>query len=260
MFAELFEALKKEIVNAKEPLELSPEGTHSRKRLVYFPATDMLKEFDAAPPRRTHKLHTLESFVAATQKFGSANTVIWVGVGQVIADLEGLSDDRGARLTWSFPMHPAFQALKALETGEGKRSHASLVNWLRSDIGDASITPADMFQRIRVVKFDTLTASSSESAKDLAKMGREVAAMVHGLDAIPDKFMLRFDPYPSMSKDGIDQVEVESTLQVRVEESLFLLKPIAGQIAEATAQAQEDLRDVVADILPDVPVFSGSPE
>lgn len=269
MLAEFLDRLAEIVREGHEPKVLEPEGSASRRRILWNPNDGGTHtEFLTKPPKRGHKVHTLASLVEAVKTFGqSGSTVLWVNPGQVVASLNELSDDRdGSRITWDFPLHPAFAAIYACDR-DHKKDHATFLRWLRTDIGDAIIEPTDLLQRLRVVKFDTLSSTSSESAKDLAKMGREVASMVQGIDSLPDSFGLTFDPFPTLVREiggeedgGIGTVTVEMTCQPKVEEAAFLVRQVAGGALMATAEAQEALRDVIQDRLKGFDVFSGTPE
>lgn len=265
MLAEFLDRLSELITGGITPAELAPEGRESRRRLIWNPVNKTTHEFLTKPLKRGAKVHTLASLIQAVQKLGKPEaTIIWVRAGEVVAALNDKTDDRdGARITFTFPLHPAFAAIREAEINS-KRDHATFLRWLRTDIGDAVIGPDDLLSKLRVVKFDTLTSSSSESAKDLAKMGREVSSMVCGIESLPDKFLLTFHPFPTLVREtedaGLDPVDVNLTCQPKVEEAVFLVKPVAGEIVMATAEAQENLRAIIQERLPGFDVFSGTPE
>lgn len=248
---------------SQELQEIQPEGPNSRKRLLWNPLAMTTTEFEVPPPKRTLRVLTLASLVDAVRRFGSPQeSALWIKSGEVVCGLDSLLEaPLGSKIVYQFGLHPVFESLRTLNVNG--LTHQQFVRFLRGDIGDATVKPNDLLNLIKVVKFDTLSSSASENTKDLAKMGREVASMVSGLEGMPESFRLAFNPFPQLSGelnegDEIDDVGIGFTLQVDLDNSKFLVAPIAGETTSAMNLALEDLRRILKGRLSQLDIFSGS--
>lgn len=202
---------------------------------------------DRPPSPRDHKFSTLASLIKYEAE------TMWVAPHQVVAILDDKCQERA---TLPLLLSPIFATLESIASK--RLEQKGLIDCLRIQFAGAGVNPETFELAIRKVKFLT----EDEQAGDLTPnksdaMGRSIRAQVQAADELPDAIDFTFRAYPSM--DILQTVKVSCAVNVNLKERYFQLIPLPGEIDRAKADAVESVRATLADRLPDVGVFCGTP-
>lgn len=243
MIREAMEWIQERVECAHEPETVETHGPHSRRRTIVW--KDGTREvFDRLRPPKTQNVKTIVAFALAC-KLAGGKPVVYVTLGRIMArpnevSTEDVPDDR---IDFKFDIHPIIPILRNINEGGCVINHADLRLMLSSRFGDVAYEPSNLLDLIRTVQFSALSESESEQSRDLDKLGKRMTAKVTGIEALPEKFRVKFEPtlhFPEISRQFVD-----FALTPIPAEQKFRLIPVAGTLNKAITQAEDDLVDEV---------------
>ena len=226
--------------------------TGDTTRLVYYDHTAAdgpLVTFTVPPDARAHRVDDLETLAALAE--GCTDPALWFCRTQIVLHFDAA--DRRELAVMPLQFSEPFQDLRQLADRD-TWTQKGLIRFLRLRLG---VDNPAMLDRFRRLDWTHTATTKAESRHQRESLGKEITAAVQGVEDIPDTLTVTVPVY-DLPVLPCPQ-EVRLALEVDAGEQRFTLAAFPGQLAAAEAAAAEIVRERLAALVGDVPIYSGRP-
>lgn len=223
-------------------------------KTIFFPSTKETKNVSESFPVRGHSFLTLDSFIKAVEKYGDAQSTVFVNLTSVVCVLADVdSGYREDKLTLALSLSPVFADLDALKTPV---KQDVLTRMLRTAFSQCEWS-APVRESVETIRWIRNESGDSDISAGRNSFGKSVLAEVSGMKTpIPEQATCTFRPYPTL--ENVGSVCVDCSLIVDQGAQTFLLQPQPMEVEAAKIRARELVRDYLAEHL-ECDCFIGSP-
>lgn len=210
----------------------------------------------AAP--RAHTLNTLEAFCGAVNRFGDANTHVFVDdpgfeCGMLTAVLDNTeASGRWDRLNYAPKLSSQFVRLRNLAQKAEWLDHAALLRLLRVELCDCGLGDVELAFRSLIFRKKQGAEATRESGR--ASMGQEVEqSLMTGKGGsamtIPDAAKCDIHVYGDVLSptDSVVQFGCRLSIDVNVEDQTFRVAPFPGELEHVQQQTARWIRGYVCE-------------
>lgn len=250
MLAELVTALRALSAAADTPKVLAHED-FPQKRWVY--AGGSMATEDVPPPIREHQLETIGSFLDFVQ---DEDACVKPEVFHSSTQLVALCDrnDRRARATLELVTTTRWDMLSGLALKPASMDQKTVLRFLRHELAVEGID--HVITALRRLDFMRRSDGTATIGHGKESLGRNVELAVQNAENIPERFRIVVAPY---STPGANQnVEVEMSLELDLEQQRVILRVLPDEIARGEATIQSHVRNTLIEALDNVPIFQGT--
>lgn len=172
--------------------------------------------------------------------------------------------DRREGLSFEFEKSDSLRAIESLQTVH-TFNQRDFIDFLRRKV-NAEMTPADIIERLRKVKFSSSVAGESTIQTGKESISRAVQQQLTGTVDFPEEIMFSVPYFDNVrdSDGNLYMVSIACALDIDLQNQTFTLRPIAGELAGASdfvlRSIQQQLAEELEDKYIDVRVFLGWPE
>lgn len=250
--------------------ELAVEGARSAQpRIIQIPGDPRRVYVDVAgtggweerrlpPPKRSHLVSTIEDLarLALAAHESDLDPAVWHCAERV--QLVFSQSDPWDLATVPLVKTPQWQTLER-HAGRAPLRQREMLSLLRVDLAGCLATPR-LIAAVSHVNFRAVAGGESIIQQGRESLGRQIESEVQGVkEQIPERETLRVPLYENVGEREM-KWDVECDLEVNASEQVFVLRPLPGQLEEAIALHQGDIRQRLEAALGDVvPVYAGSP-
>lgn len=247
-----------EAARAKEP-RIVPIPGDPRNVFVDRAGTGGWEKEPLPPAKRSHRVDTIED-LARLARYAleelELHPVVWHNEHAVVLvfNQRDLWDSAAVTLHQA----PQWQTLAKLAIRTPIRQR-ELITLLRVDLAGCLPTPR-LINAVSHVNFRAASHGESIIQQGRESLGRSVESEIAGVkDAIPDRETVRVPLYQNVGEREL-RWDIECDLEVNAAEQVFVFRPLPGEMEEAIATHQADIRGrLIAALGDDVPVYAGSP-
>lgn len=204
-------------------------------------------------PMRNHELDTIGSFLDFVQ---DEDACVKPEVFHSSTQLVALCDrnDRRARATLELVTTTRWDKLSELAKGPVSMEQKAVLRFLRHDLAVEGID--HVITALRRLDFTRTSTGKVTLEHGRESLGRSVEAAVQNAQDIPERFRIVVAPY---STPGANQnVEVEMSLELDLEQQRVILRVLPDEIARGEATIQSIVRNTLIEALDNVPIFQGT--
>lgn len=215
---------------------------------------DRFTQLPIPPKRRSMTLVGLDDLIAAVKDPVLARAPeIHHGSGKVVVLFDRA--DRRDRATIELRESERFTAVRQMHGRGLAMKPRDAVKFLRFDLPRTASTVVQALARI---DFTRKSSGASTTAHGKETLGRSVEAAVQQADQVPEQF---FASVPVYSNPGFREFEasIEIGIYLDVESEVVTFRVLADELDKALNAAQSFIDKELAEQLPDVPRFHGSP-
>ena len=245
MLAEFFTKLQEAARESAKPAITTIEGDD---RYAWLDK----EKHELPPPRREHRVHSLEAMLSAAEQYGKNDPrdgSIWHNEKAVV--LLCVDADRRDRVTLGLELSDQYKALQVVSKTpfQQKPFVLFLKRLMRGAIDDS------LLAAVRVIEFKRRNDGSGTVQHGKESLGRSVEAEVQGMSAIPEIVVANVPVY---STPGCDQRHgIGLSIDIDPDQQTFSLTPLADELTFAIHAAQRALHEALDES--GLPVFYGQP-
>lgn len=251
MLAELFDRI---VRLGRDAESVSLHSIEADPRVVLVRHGSELETRSLPPPLRDATLQGLDDVVSFIGSSGRAPRpeLYYSDAGvRVLLDAE----DRREQATLALAESARFDLLRELTTPKsfGQRE---AVKFLRYRLAGTNVD--HVVSALRQIDFSRRSSGAGTVEHGKESLGRSVEAAVQQADRIPDAFEVTT---PVWTNPGLRQITATVTvgLYLDLEKPAIELGVLPDEIESALCTALEELRRLLAERLPEVPLFHGAP-
>lgn len=198
---------------------------------------DELVFTQARPPLRRHTVSSLEDLVqfAFDHMVGGKRGVCWYSLAGISFFLCDELRDHIVNLPLVY--HPQFDFLQDQNSGDGSISQRDLYRELRTTF-KRSVDQRTV-EAIKNLKFEALTAGTSDLQRGKSSMGQQVIKELKGVMELPEDVTFTKVAVWAGHVEYVDKCDCY--LDPDEQNKTLTLKPIPGEIARITANAEKEL-------------------
>ncbi|MCP4571456.1 MAG: hypothetical protein GY838_03820 [bacterium] len=210
-------------------------------------------EFHELPaPDRRHQVDTLDDLMQAADRWKAQ--VCWHGEPAIVLELDDV--DRRDVVTMPLKLHDQFSAVVGLGLAGTAMKQAAILRWLKITMVDA-IEDATLVGSLRTIRFKHSAAGSSKIEHGDESFGRDVENAVHGVEDIPEGFVVYVPKYANIFPDS--RLQIRMSLEIDTSAETFRIGPLPGEIDRINREMQERLgRDLKERLGEGVTILCGS--
>lgn len=204
-------------------------------------------------PMRDHQLETIGSFLDFVQ---DEDACVKPEVFHSSTQLVALCDrnDRRARATLELVTTTRWDKLTILAQTPASMDQKAVLRFLRHDLAAQGID--HVIAALRRIDFMRKSDGTATVGHGKESLGRNVELAVQNAENIPERFRIVVAPY---STPGANQnVEVEMSLELDLEQQRVILRVLPDEIARGEATIQSIVRNTLIEALDNVPIFQGT--
>lgn len=249
--------LAEEASRAKQP-RIVPIPGDPRNVFVDAAGTGGWEVRRLAAPKRTHKPATLEDLgrLALYAHDLDLDPAVWHSEDKV--HLVFSQNDPWDEAILPLVKTPQWLLMEKLADKVPLRQR-ELITILRVELAGCIGSPR-LLNSVSHVNFRAGVQGESRLEHGRESMGKSVESEVAGVkEQIPERETVRVPLYENVGERGL-RWDIECDLEVNATEQVFVFRPLPGQLEEAVALHQGDIRQrLQAALGDDVPVYSGTP-
>lgn len=262
--ADTLRAITELTTKSLTPTVLPLDRSDPTAAYVWNPSTGKIEVQAVRLPRRNSTVLTLESFADAVELYGNADpaSAIWLSLGIGGGKAVLVIDDAECRMDLvTFPISIS-PLMKTLSIGHEDASQSDMIRWIHHDLHCAGLDPDSFELAVSSLVWRQEDSEGKTVTQAKSTMGRSITAEVRGELPVPKRLTLLFNPLPSIH--GYDNdVRVECSVFVDVEEKTLSVLPLPGEIEAAMSETlnamAEVIRSAIGEHSPDIPVLCGTP-
>lgn len=200
------------------------------------------------PPHRSHRVESLDSFLAACEAYGE-NGTIWHSDDEVVL----VVDDNKRDETVTLGLDPSPQWCAYLASGGKGYSPAAARHFLLRKL--AGCVTEGLPARFGRVSFSRKSDGRADIDHQKESLGRSVESQVSSTDDLPDVISCSIPVYTT---PGVrEPVSVLLACDIHFEKEQFAFEPVAGEVAMGMSVVQAKLKESLE--ASGLPVFNGKP-
>lgn len=225
-----------------------------RNKIIFLQPDGSYKEKDDDATRRSIKVDSLYSFVAAVEhyraidRFSAHAAAIFVDANRVVCHLDDSGD---ARYSIGFSLVQADWFERFLVNAHPWVSQADLLRLLRTTLVDAVQPP--LVPLVRAVEWRAKSESRAANDRGAESLGRSVERAVSTVDKLPEFVDVTIKPWKNLMITS----DARCVLEIDVNGEKFRLTPIGDTECLAMERCLEILKGSIEEKIEDVPVFLG---
>jgi hypothetical protein len=250
----LAEAIKAVVDLGQKARQVEFHANEKLPNKVFIRSGDQLIEKDSPAPLRAHKLLGFDDLVAAVKDASIAPAPeVYVSGGRVCAFLDRA--ERRSMVAVELVESKRFQLVTKLQQPVAFEPREA-IKMLRFDLHGGDVD--GVIQSLRRVDFKRTSGGASSVEHGKESLGRSVEAVVQQADQIPDRFTLTV---PIWSTPGFSRysAKVEFGVYLDLDQQKVELRVLADEIDRVRNQFLAAAHGDLAEALPNVPIFLGTP-
>lgn len=254
MLEEFFEAVSKQAVLAFGPKVVQPPAEPAHVYHLAVP-NGTITRHEAQPKPRDHRASNLGAVVEFATRFKDQGACVWFHRTKVQAVL--VDDSRRDSVTLDLRCTKPMLELLRQEGRPESFNQRQLILLLRTVFADCGPAVPDLIEVLRRVKFDNGQVVDSRVEHAKSSLGQNIRSEVVGTKAIPEQVVLEVQVFEN--GPGMPKAMVKLAVEPNAQTGTFQLIPLAGQLEDALALAEQEIGNLLAELLKDtgVPSYYG---